>query len=187
LSDAPADEDIETARLSLRYIVPEAIRAGLSGDARTVERHLGARVPVDLLQDPAVLRYAQAELAADPDYRPWSARAIILRATSQMVGHIRFHTRPDADYLRPYARNAVELGYVIFAAYRRRGYAREAVGGVMQWAQKRHGIERFVASVSPTNAASLAVIAKFGFRRVGEHVDAIDGVEHIYLGQPFTA
>ena len=37
-----------------------------------------------------------------------------------MVGHVRFHSRPDPDYLRPYAPNAVEFGYVVFTAYRRR-------------------------------------------------------------------
>ena len=30
-----------------------------------------------------------------------------------MVGHVRFHSRPDPDYLAPYVRHAVEYGYVI--------------------------------------------------------------------------
>jgi RimJ/RimL family protein N-acetyltransferase len=99
----------------------------------------------------------------------------------QMVGHVRFHSRPDPDYLRPYAANAVELGYVVFAAHRRRRYAAEALAGVMRWAQEIHGIGRFVASVSPANLPSQNLIAKFGFQKVGGHLDALDGIEHVYL------
>jgi hypothetical protein len=37
--------------------------------------------------------------------------------------------------------------------------------------------------VSPENKPSLAVIARFGFTKVGQHVDEIDGIEDIYLGE----
>jgi len=174
-------DDIETARLLLRRLSPDAIQAGLSGDLGPLEEQLGASVPVDLLQDPAVLRYAQEQLAADAGYLPWSARAILLRNERQMVGHVRFHSRPDPDYLRPYASNAVEFGYAVFAAYRRKRYAEEAVAGLMQWAQEGHGVGRFVLTISPDNLPSRNLAEKFGFRKIGEHVDAIDGIEDIYL------
>jgi [ribosomal protein S5]-alanine N-acetyltransferase len=79
------------------------------------------------MPEPAVLQFSDAQLLADPHYLPWSARAILLKETGEMVGHLRFHTRPDPEYLHPYARGAVELGYVIFSAHRRRGYALEAL------------------------------------------------------------
>jgi len=174
-------DDIETTRLILRRLGPDAIQAGLSGDFGTLEGRLGASVPADLLQDPAVLRYAQEQLVADADYLPWSARAIVLKDSMQMVGHVRFHSRPDPDYLRPYASNAVEFGYVIFAAYRRQRYAEEALAGLMQWAQESHGVSRFIVTIAPDNLPSRNLAAKFGFRKIGEHVDAIDGVEDVYL------
>jgi len=174
-------DDIETARLILRRLPRQAIEAGLSGDLRTVASHLDARIPVDLADDPAVLRFALAQLAADPDYPPWSVRALILKESGEMAGHIRFHTRPDPDYLRPYAENAVEFGYVVFAAHRRRGYAREAIDGVMRWAEDEHGIRRFVVTISPHNVASLKLADRSGFRKIGEHVDEVDGIESIYL------
>jgi RimJ/RimL family protein N-acetyltransferase len=174
-------DDKETARLILRRLPRQAIEAGLSGDLRAVENHLDAKVPVDLADDPAVLRFALAQLAADPDYHPWSVRALILKETGEMVGHIRFHTRPDPDYLRPYAEKAVEFGYGIFAAHRRRGYAGEAIDGVMRWAEDEHGIQRFIVTISPDNVASLRLADRFGFRKIGQHVDEVDGVEGIYL------
>ena len=174
-------DDIETARLILRCLPRQAIEAGLSGDLRAVENRLDAKVPVDLADDPAVLRFALAQLAADPDYLPWSVRALILKESGGMIGHIRFHTRPDPDYLRPYAEKAVEFGYVVFSAHRRRGYAEEAIDGVMRWAQDEHDIQRFIVTISPDNVASLRLADRFGFRKIGVHVDEVDGIEGIYL------
>jgi RimJ/RimL family protein N-acetyltransferase len=179
--------DIETSRLLLCCLRPDSIRAGLSGDLSATERQLLASVPVDLICEPAVLKFADAQLAADPDYLPWSARAILSKETKEMVGHLRFHTRPDPKYLQSYARDAVELGYVIFSAHRRRGYAIEALHGAMSWAEA-NGVRKFIASVSPSNTPSIALVAKSGFCKIGEHIDSEDGLEHVYLreGAPET-
>jgi len=174
-------EDIETARLLLRLIPPQAVHAALSGDVKTLERDIAATVPADLLEEPDVLRHAQARLAEDARYLPWSARAIVLKQSREMIGHVRFHSRPDPEYLRPYARHAVEFGYAVFDAHRRRGYAEEALTGLMQWARRVHGVGRFVASVSPVNEPSTKLVAKLGFEKVGEYADPIDGIEYVYL------
>ncbi|MEI9964911.1 MAG: GNAT family N-acetyltransferase [Caulobacteraceae bacterium] len=174
-------DDITTPRLVLRRITLQAIEAGLAGDLERAGRLLGAALPRELIQEPDVLALGQARLEADPDYAPFGPRAIILRETREMIGHIGFHTAPDPDYLRPYARDAVELGYTVFGDHRRRGYASEALGGLIGWAQAAHGVRRFVASVSPRNDASLALVARHGFGRIGEHHDDIDGLEHIFL------
>ena len=105
----------------------------------------------------------------------------------EMVGHVRFHSRPDPEYLHPYVRNAVEFGYVVYPAHRRCGYALEALTGAMRWARDIHHVRRFVASISPSNGPSLALIAKLGFHKIAEHVDQEDGIEHIYLGGELTS
>ena len=172
--------DIETSRLLLCCIWPDSIRAALLGDMSAIERQLATSVPLDLMREPAVLKFSDAQLVGDPHYLPWSARAILLKETREMVGHLRFHTRPDPEYLHPYARDAVELGYVIFSAHRRRGYALEAFKGAMSWAES-NGVQRFIVTISPSNTPSLALVAKAGFRKIGEHFDSVDGLEHIYL------
>lgn len=183
MAAAPAGsfDDIETARLLLRLVPTDAVAAGLAGDLARCAELLGAHVPVDLREEPTVLVHAKARLDADPLYQPWSMRALIDKQTMAMVGHIRFHTRPDPDHLRPYATQAVELGYEVFANHRRRRYAHEALEGVIQWAREWHDIHRFVATVSPDNLASLNLIARFDFRKIGEHIDPVDGPEGICL------
>ena len=99
-------------------------------------------------------------------------RLLLLKPALQPIGHIRFHSRP--------ADSAVEFGYVVFTPWRRQGYATEAAQGAMRWAAEHHGVRRFVVSVSPDNLASQRVVAKLGFRKVGQQFDEIDGVEDVF-------
>jgi ribosomal-protein-alanine N-acetyltransferase len=180
-SPAARSADIPTPRLILRLMEREVVDACLAGDLPRAGRLLGVEIPRELLDEPAALKFARAQLDADPRYPPWSIRAIVCVATQQMVGHIRFHSPPDPDYLRPFARGAVEFGYHVFVEHRRQGYATEAAGGAMDWAQATFGVGRFIVCVSPDNAPSLSLIARLGFAEIGKHEDEIDGVEHIYL------
>ena len=96
-----------------------------------------------------------------------------------MLGHINFHHRaPDPD-LVAYSELAAELGYTIEPEHRRRGYARESAIAMMKWAADEHGVRDFILSISPDNAASLALARSLGFEVVGEHVDDIDGLEYV--------
>jgi len=97
-----------------------------------------------------------------------------------MVGYIGFHTAPDPEYLAELAPGGIELGYTVFAAHRRQGYAREACAALMQWARQEHGVDRFVVSISPDNVPSLRLAESFGFRKIGSHMDEIDGLEYIF-------
>jgi len=62
----------------------------------------------------------------------------------------------------------------------RGGYAIEAVRSIFDWAHEHHGIRRFVASVAPDNEPSLRLIGQLGFRRIGEQLDPIDGLEYVF-------
>jgi ribosomal-protein-alanine N-acetyltransferase len=176
----PSD-DVVTPRLILRLMRREGVDAALAGNVGRAEILLDARIPDDLLDHPSSLEFAKAQLDADPQYQPWSIRAIILPADRVMVGHLRFHSQPNPVYLRPFARDAVEFGYRVFPKYQRRGYGAEASGAAMGWAQAAFGVRRFIVSVSPNNTPSLALIARFGFARIGQQVDDVDGPEDIYL------
>jgi RimJ/RimL family protein N-acetyltransferase len=73
------------------------------------------------------------------------------------------------------------MGYSIHPEYRQQGFAREAVRGMIDWAQGHHGVRSFVLSISPRNQASLRLAASMGFQKVGAHQDDVDGAEDVFL------
>jgi RimJ/RimL family protein N-acetyltransferase len=74
----------------------------------------------------------------------------------------------------------VEVGYTVDEQYRRRGYARAALAKLIEQAAAEPGVRVVRASISPTNAASLATIAGFGFLEAGEQWDEEDGLEVLF-------
>jgi RimJ/RimL family protein N-acetyltransferase len=73
----------------------------------------------------------------------------------------------------------VEVGYRITAEHRRRGHARAALGVLLAYARAQ-GAKTVRASISPDNAASLALAGSYGFTQTGEQVDEIDGLELVF-------
>ncbi|WP_228721393.1 GNAT family N-acetyltransferase [Desulfosediminicola ganghwensis] len=104
-------------------------------------------------------------------------RAIVLRESQTMCGHINFHSCPGPDDLREIAADGVELGYSEGEAFRRQDYAKEAVFTLMKWAFEHHQQHCFILSIRPDNVASLAMARSLGFSEIGAHVDEEDGLE----------
>jgi ribosomal-protein-alanine N-acetyltransferase len=163
---------IRSARLELVSFSTRAMRAVLSDDFATAEAELGAAVPRGLKERLGELFEARlAEVDADPSLLPWVARAIVLtngKGVRRVVGSIGFHGAPNDT-------GQVEIGYHVESPYRRRGFATEAVRGLIDWAVREHDVRRFRASVAPSNAPSLAIMSRLGFRQTGVRWDAIDG------------
>lgn len=159
---------------------PEFLEATLAGERAAAEQILGMRVPEEWFAEIDLARIRLGDLQHNPAAQQWLLRAIRLRGGDEMIGHIGFHTPPDPEYLRPLAPGGIEIGYTIFPAYRRQGYAREAVAAVMAWAAGEHGVPRFVLSISPENEPSLKIARHFGFRKIGSHVDEEDGPEDVF-------
>ena len=173
--------DIETPGLLLRLFGEEVTRACIDHDAATAQTLLGVPIPPQLLNNSYPLETDLQQLMQDAAYAAWASRAIILKSEMKVIGLIRFHSRPVAHTGKPYRENAAEMGYEIYPAYQRLGYAREAITALMHWAMDTFGIHRFIASVSPENIASLSLIHSFGFVKVDEEMDETDGLEYVYL------
>jgi RimJ/RimL family protein N-acetyltransferase len=163
---------IFTERLELVPLPPGLLEAIARGDARAAARRLDAAVPEGWTDTiPAQERLEQ--LAADSSEQPWLVRAVLARAPRRIVGNVGFHGPPDKT-------GRVEIGYGIVPSQRRQGYAREAIAGLTDWAFATGEARVCVASVSPRNTASLALVRSLGFRQVGEQIDELDGLELVF-------
>jgi RimJ/RimL family protein N-acetyltransferase len=171
---------ISSDRLDLVSMTPQFLEASLAGDREKASNILGLAVPAEWFEETWLMQLRLDDLRSDAELQPWLLRAVGLRASGTMIGHIGFHTAPGPDYLRDLAPGGVEMGYTIFPAYRKRGYAREACAAMMDWAQHVHGVQRFVLSISPGNTPSLRIAQHFGFQQIGSHVDEKDGEEIIF-------
>ncbi len=173
---------IISARLALIPLSPEFLEACLMGELSRATDLLGYPIPPDWLAEQAVMRVRLDQLHQNPALQPWLLRAIILRAAQTMIGNIGFHSAPGPAYLAAIAPGGqgVEFGYTIFPAFRRQGYAREASVALMAWAAKQHHVDQFVLTISPTNLPSLRIAQRLGFRKVGAHIDDVDGPEDIF-------
>lgn len=174
---APVVPSIRSERLELESMSVPFMQALVARDLAAAEREINAHVPAWLPdQLDHFLQYRLAQLAVDPSIREWLGRAMVMTDDAgrrRIVGTIGFHGPPDAQ-------RRVEIGYSVDPVYRRRGLAREAARAMFDWAAATHGIRRFIASVSPGNAASLGLIAGFGFAQTGSQMDDIDGLELVF-------
>ncbi len=174
------DDLIATERLDLWSLTPAFLAAALQGEC---PENTPFATAADWFAETAIIAMRLNDLRINPAAQPWLLRAMVERATQQMVGHIGFHTPPDPPYLQAICPGAVEFGYTVYPAYRRRGFAHEAALGLMDWAHTRHGITRFITSADPHNVPSVNLLAKLGFEKIGGHMDEVDGYEDIYRRQ----
>jgi len=161
-------EPIETRRLSLVPATATTTRLELA-DPRGLLRLLGAdeasEWPSASLREvlPAFLQ----QLEEDPTCVGWLAWYWILRSGRELVGGGGFKGRPSAD-------GTVEIGYETCGRHRRRGYAKEAVDALVQWAFAQGCVRRVVAETAATNHGSRQVLSALGFEPRG--ADSVRGL-----------
>jgi RimJ/RimL family protein N-acetyltransferase len=164
---------IQTKRLDLIPLSPAVLRAALERDQTKIGRLLGTSVPQSWEIRRCFLELQLRQLEANPALQPWLIRGIVLRSEGQLIGDIGFHSEPfSAPASAP---KTVELGYGVVEAWRRRGFAQEAIEALTQ-----HRVHRFVLSISPENQASQALATKLSFRKIGSQIDEEDGLEEIF-------
>lgn len=88
----------------------------------------------------------------------WYQLAILVRGTNELVGDIGIHFL-GSDNLQ------VELGYTLSLEYQGKGYATEAVIGVINFLFNNLKKHRITASVDPINTKSIALLERIRMRR----------------------
>jgi RimJ/RimL family protein N-acetyltransferase len=169
---------IASERLELISMSPGFMDAVLEGRRGEAESLSGMALPDGWpdAHDRRFLAFRLRQLREQPELEPWFVYGVALPDDPHpMVGHAGFHGPPGVNAVK--ADDAVEVGYAIFEPYRRRGYGTEVVRALIEWASREHEIARFIASISPDNVPSLALVRRLGFREVGAHWDEEDGEE----------
>jgi RimJ/RimL family protein N-acetyltransferase len=157
---------ILTERLEIVPATPELTRAALGGP-RALAAGLGAAVPATWppeYLDAASLGFTLDRLADGSGQAGWWLHFIVLKGVPggrTLVGSGGYKGPPSAD-------GTVEVGYGIVSDHRRRGYASEAVRGLLSRAFGLPGVRRAIAETLPELTPSIGVLRKCGFRPIGE-------------------
>jgi RimJ/RimL family protein N-acetyltransferase len=170
---------IVSDRLELISLSPAALEALLEERATDAETLIGGRLADGWPGgDERYFRLRLGQMQRDPSLQRWIVRALVLRDGREVVGHAGFHGPPGVNGKKDSA--AVEIGYKVFVPFRGRGLATEAATALIDWAREEHGVRRFILSIAPANAPSLAIAAKLGFVQTGEQWDEEDGLELVF-------
>lgn len=153
---------ITTDRLILVPASPDLIREALSGDTE-LARALHAALPLDWppeFYDADTLTYALDRLESDPAYEGWSTYFFLRREGRVIIGNGGYYAPPSED-------GTVEIGYSVVPTMQGRGYATEAMRGLIDRAFMDPRVKRVVATTLPDRIPSIRVVEMLGFERSG--------------------
>ena len=157
---------IVTERLEILPATPELTRAALRGPG-ALAAALGAAVPATWppeYLDAASLEFTLDRLAAGPGQAGWWLHFFVLRQEAggrTLIGNGGYKGPPSSD-------GTVEVGYGVVSDHRRRGYASEALRGLVAHAFGFTEVSRVIAETLPELTPSIGVLHKCGFRFIGE-------------------
>jgi [ribosomal protein S5]-alanine N-acetyltransferase len=162
---------IRTSRLDLVPATIDLLRAELEG-RDVLSRGLAAIVPPDWppeLYDRSAVEWTLGHLEADSQHAGWLLYYFVLRGEDggpgTAVGCGGFKGGPSGG--------SVEVGYSILEGFRRRGFASEAVEGLVRYALAQDGVHRVVAETMPELEPSIRVLERCGFARARDEEDAV--------------
>jgi [ribosomal protein S5]-alanine N-acetyltransferase len=152
---------IETARLRL---VPLTLAYATSAidDRATLARDTAAEVPASWppeLWDQDAQEWTRKILEHDPS-TDWVPRCIVVRDPAPVVCGVVGYGPPDAE-------GRVVIGYGVLPEFRRRGYAAEALGGVVAWAFEDPRVQVIAGDTYPHLTPSIRTMERNGFVRAG--------------------
>jgi ribosomal-protein-alanine N-acetyltransferase len=157
---------IVTERLELVPADPSMTQAALEGPP-ALAVSLGAEVPAswppDFLDAPA-LQFTLERLAEGPQQAGWWLHFVVLARGPTgrlLIGSAGYKGPPTPD-------GTVELGYGVVRDHQRRGYATEAVRGLVRRAFALPEVQRVIAETLPELTPSIGVLRKCGFHPGGE-------------------
>ena len=150
---------IRTKRLQF-VLVESRHKVALAASKRDLASMLGVSLPEEWPQFPEAFAPPSAgtEVVATGE---WGGYFFVDAGLGALVGNGGFHGRPTAE-------GEAEVGYEIAPGFRNRGYATEALRGLVQFAFYDPGVRRVVAHTLAERNASNVVLERIGMTFAGE-------------------
>jgi RimJ/RimL family protein N-acetyltransferase len=148
---------ITTERLVLRrFRMDDAETLAEYRSDPEVARYQSWDAPFSLLRaETAVANF----MASDPGQAGWFQYAVELAEDKALIGDVAVHLH---DNLKQ-----AEIGFSLATAYQKRGYATEAVAGVLGRLFEVQGLHKVTGECDARNTNSAALMERLGFAREG--------------------
>jgi RimJ/RimL family protein N-acetyltransferase len=154
---------LRTERLDLRPLDAGALDAMAAGDAPGLMQRLGVMFKCPLEAPPlfgAEIPFYAGRLRRHPEDVVWVAWLSSLRTSREAVGVCGLGGGPDRH-------GVFTIGYSVYPAHQRHGYATEAMARLVEWAFEQKGAELARATIPTWNTASIRVVTKLGMTFAG--------------------
>jgi RimJ/RimL family protein N-acetyltransferase len=160
IPDAASALELRTPRLLLRSFVPADATtfAGYRSDPE-IARYQGWEAPFDVPQAEAFIASMARVVPGTPG--AWYQLAACLRDTGEQIGDTAFRVLLDEP-------KQGEIGFTLARPHHGRGYATEAVEGLLGYLFDSLTLHRVRAICDVENAPSARVLERLGFRREGQ-------------------
>ena len=86
---------------------------------------------------------------------------VISKTENSIIGSFCIYGEPNEN-------REIEIGYGTDEEFQNRGYMTETVGGIIEWSKQQSILKSIIASTDKVNIASLRVLEKNGFKKIGE-------------------
>ena len=96
----------------------------------------------------------------------WYQLVIVLKSENKLIGDIGIHFLAGDE-------KQVEIGCTLNKKYRKKGYAFEAMGAILNYLFYELNKHRVIASIDPRNNASMALVERLGLRKEAHFKESI--------------
>ena len=160
---------IHTQRLRLMTIEEKHLAAIIS-EPGSLGGLLKITIPEQWPEHPEAYRHAMSLLKQQPllPHSGWWLYLFINPELKALVGCGGFKSAPDAD-------GVVEVGCEIAPAFRRQGFATEAMRGLVGYAFTRPEVSAIDGYSKPIKCAQSELMRDLGMTRIGEATDKVAG------------
>ncbi|WP_223632620.1 GNAT family N-acetyltransferase [Planococcus sp. 4-30] len=106
------------------------------------------------------------ELGDDPALYGWGSWLVLQKSDGVIIGDAGFKGKPNSGH-------EVEVGYGFLETYWGKGYATEAVEGLVAWAFNEMAVKKVIAETNWDNIGSIRVLEKVGMKKTRDSEDMI--------------